>query len=158
MSKRALSSANILEAKKKLKDNVNIKMNKLFNENERKALSTLFKSEEEFEYFNKKINVIHNHNSAIERKLLIEIRSLKKDNDDKNEQIQYLQDKLRECETKLKIMENKLNYEQFVYRQTRKTIFNNQTSFANSQTKKTFMSNSKDYKNSSSTSHKSNEN
>ena len=133
-------------------------MNKLFNENERKALSTSFKSEEEFEYFNKKINVIHNHNSAIERKLLIEIRSLKKDNDDKNEQIQYLQDKLRECETKLKIMENKLNYEQFVYRQTRKTIFNNQTSFANSQTKKTFMSNSKDYKNSSSTSHKSNEN
>ena len=133
-------------------------MNKLFNENERKSLSTLFKSEEEFEYFNKKINVIHNHNSAIERKLLIEIRSLKKDNDDKNEQIQYLQDKLRECETKLKIMENKLNYEQFVYRQTRKTIFNNQTSFANSQTKKTFMSNSKDYKNSSSTSHKSNEN
>ena len=133
-------------------------MNKLFNENERKALSTLFKSEEEFEYFNQKINVIHNHNSAIERKLLIEIRSLKKDNDDKNEQIQYLQDKLRECETKLKIMENKLNYEQFVYRQTRKTIFNNQTSFANSQTKKTFMSNSKDYKNSSSTSHKSNEN
>ena len=55
-------------------------------------------------------------------------------------------------------MENKLNYEQFVYRQTRKTIFNNQSSFANSQTKKTFMSNSKDYKNSSSTSHKSNEN
>ena len=133
-------------------------MNKLFNENERKALSTLFKSEEEFEYFNKKINVIHNHNSAIERKLLIEIRSLKKDNDDKNEQIQYLQDKLRECETKLKIMENKLNYEQFVYRQTRKSIFNNQTSFANSQTNKTFMSISKDYKNSSSTSHKSNEN
>ena len=133
-------------------------MNKLFNENERKALSTSFKSEEEFEYFNKKINVIHNHNSAIERKLLIEIRSLKKDNDDKNEQIQYLQDKLRECETKLKIMENKLNYEQFVYRQTRKSIFNNQTSFANSQTNKTFMSISKDYKNSSSTSHKSNEN
>ena len=133
-------------------------MNKLFNDDERKALSTLFKSEEEFEYFNKKINVIHNHNSAIERKLLIEIRSLKKDNDDKNEQIQYLQDKLRECETKLKIMENKLNYEQFVYRQTRKSIFNNQTSFANSQTNKTFMSISKDYKNSSSTSHKSNEN
>ena len=44
MSQRALSSANMLESKKRLQDSVHIKMNKLFNEDERKALATLFKS------------------------------------------------------------------------------------------------------------------
>ena len=137
MKNRALSSANILVSKKQLQDSVNIKMNKLFNEDERKALSTLFKSEEEFEYFNQKINVIHNHNSAIERKLLIKIRSLKKDNDDKDEQIQYLQNKCRECESKLRVLESKINYEKYVIKQMKKTSYNNQSTFLNSQTKKT---------------------
>lgn len=119
-NKRAISAKNLLEEKKKLHENVHVKMNKLFNDEERKALSTLFKTSEEFDYFNQKINVLHNHNTAIERKLLIKIRSLKIDNDDKDEQIQYLQEKLRECETKLKIMENKYNYEKFLTRQNRK--------------------------------------
>ena len=127
-NKRATSAKNLLEEKKKLQENVHVKMNKLFNDEERKALSTLFKSSEEFDYFNQKINVLHNHNTAIERKLLIKIRSLKIDNDDKDEQIQYLQEKLRECETKLKIMENKYNYEKFLTRQNRKGSYNNQTS------------------------------
>ena len=124
-NKRATSAKNLLEEKKKLQENVHVKMNKLFNDEERKALSTLFKTSEEFDYFNQKINVLHNHNTAIERKLLIKIRSLKIDNDDKDEQIQYLQEKLRECETKLKIMENKYNYEKFLTRQNRKDSNNN---------------------------------
>jgi hypothetical protein len=140
-NKRATSAKNLLEEKKRLHENVHVKMNKLFNDEERKALSTLFKSSEEFDYFNKKINVLHNHNTAIERKLLIKIRSLKIDNDDKDEQIQYLQEKLRECETKLKIMENKYNYEKFLTRQNRKTSYNNQTSAENSPTKKTLSNN-----------------
>ena len=157
MKKRALSSANLFESKKLLQDNVHVKMNKLFNENERKALSTLFKSEEEFEYFNQKINVLHNHNSAIERKLLMKIKTLKIDNEDKDEQIQYLQDKLRETESKLKILENKLNYEKYILKQTKK--ISNQTSFVNSPSKKTFNSKNKDNKNSSfASSQRSNEN
>ena len=64
----------MLEAKKRLQENVHVKMNKLFNEDERKALATLFKSDEEFEYFNQKINVLYNHNSAIEKKLYIKIK------------------------------------------------------------------------------------
>ena len=156
MKNRALSSENILISKKQLQENVNIKMNKLFNDDERKALSTLFKSEEEFEYFNQKINVLHNHNSAIERKLLIKIRSLKKDNDDKDEQIQYLQDKCRECESKLKVLENKINYEKYIIKQMKKTSYNNQSTFLNSQTKKTSNSIYKDGKNASFiTSHRS---
>ena len=138
MNKRAISSANLLE-KKKLQENVHVKMNKLFNDEERKALSTLFKNAEEFEYFNQKINALHNHNTSIEKKLVIKIKNLKIDNDDKDEQIQYLQEKLRECETKLKIMENKYNYEKFMLKQTKKaSLYNSQTSVGNSVVKKTF--------------------
>ena len=56
-NQRSLSSAKMLEAKKHLQENVHVKMNKLFNEYERKILAALFKSDEEFEYFNQKINV-----------------------------------------------------------------------------------------------------
>ena len=134
---------------------------KLFNEDERKALATLFKSDEEFEYFNQKINVLYNHNSAIEKKLYIKIKGLKIDNDDKDEQIQYLQDKLRETETKLRILEHKFNCKNIIIKQLKKYSDKNKTSSAYSVTKKIFPKNNsyKDKKNSSfSMSHHSLEN
>ena len=108
-----------------------MKLNKLFNESERKALSTLFKSNEEFECFNQKITILQKHNSSIEKKLLAKIRILSHDNDDKGEQIEYLQGKLRECESKLKILEHKLNCEKFLLKQAKKSNKNNM-SFENS--------------------------
>ena len=154
--KRATSSTNFLNSKKLIQENVNAKISKLFNESERKALSTLFNSEKEFEYFNQKINILHNHNTAIERKLLLKIKTLTIDNEEKKEQIQYLQDKLRECESKLKTLDHKLNYEKFLLRQTRKTLNKNQNSVPSS-TRKDFNIN-KDFKNSSFVINKSIEN
>ena len=130
-NKRAMSTANLFDSKKQVQENVNLKLNKLFNESERKALSTLFKSNEEFECFNQKITVLQNHNSSIEKKLLTKIRILSHDNDDKGEQIEYLQGKLRECESKLKILEHKLNCEKFLLKQAKKSN-KNHMSFENS--------------------------
>ena len=121
-AKRATSSSQILESKRKMQENVNAKIDKLFNESERKALSTLFDSEKEFEYFNQKMNILHKHNSVTEKNMMMKIKQLTAENHDKNEQIQYLQDKLKECESKIKILEHRLNCEKFLLKRTKKDL------------------------------------
>ena len=136
---------NIYDSKRRVQENVNSNINKLFNESERKALSTLFKSNEEFECFDQKIGSLQKQNSSLEKKILMQIKLLTRDNDNKVEQIEYLQAKLKECESKVKTLEHKLNCEKFLLKQTKKSL-NNQNSLASAG--KTIVSN-RDFKNSS---------
>jgi hypothetical protein len=106
-------------------ENVNAKIQKLFNESERKALSTLFESEKEFEYFNQKMNVLHKTNIINEKNFRMKIKQLTFDNHEKNEQIQYFKIKLKECESKIKILEHRLNSEKFLLKQIKKDLEKN---------------------------------
>ena len=124
--KRA-TSARIINLKKNSKDIHNSSMsknnlNKIFNETERKALSTLFDSQEELNTFNKKISIIENKNEALVRKLLLQNKLLTKENANKKEEVNILQEKLKEYETKLKTANNQLNYEKYILNKTRKSM------------------------------------
>ena len=67
------------------------KFNKLFSEEEKKALSTLFKSEEELNNFNNKISILEEKNAKVENDLKEQNKQLIKELNDKNEQIKVLQ-------------------------------------------------------------------
>lgn len=76
-------------------ENSNLKnnnlFNKLFSEEEKKALSTLFKSEEELCNFNNKISILGENNSKVENDLKEQNKQLIKELNDKNEKIKFLQ-------------------------------------------------------------------
>ena len=106
-------------------------MNKIFNDTERKALSTLFDSQEEFINFNKKINVLENHNDTLVRKLLLQNKILTKENENKKEEVNILQEKLKACESKLRTANHNLNYEKYILNKTKKSFYGTKTSFDN---------------------------
>ena len=91
--------------------NLNKNFGKLLNEKEKNALLKLFESEEEFKNFNKKLNVIDNHYNAIGKRYETTINELKETIKDKDEQIAYLREKIRENEMKIKILMNKFHLE-----------------------------------------------
>jgi hypothetical protein len=128
--KRA-SSARIINLKKNSYDNIKTSMSKIFNDTERKALSTLFDSQEEFINFNKKINVLENHNDALVRKLLLQNKILTKENENKKEEVNILQEKLKECESKLRTANHNLNYEKYILNKTKKSFYGTKNSFEN---------------------------
>ena len=125
--KRA-SSARIINLKNSY-DNIKTSMSKIFNDTERKALSTLFDSQEEFINFNKKINVLENHNDALVRKLLLQNKILTKENENKKEEVNILQEKLKACESKLRTANHNLNYEKYILNKTKKSFYGTKTSF-----------------------------
>ena len=88
-----------------------LQIQKLFNANEWKALSTLFKTPEEFESFNKKIEILQKVKDQSDKNSNNQIKLLQKDNSNKNEEIQYLTEKLKEYERKMNVLVNSLNQE-----------------------------------------------
>jgi hypothetical protein len=78
----------------------------LFNENEQKAISTLFHSEEELNNFKQKIGILENRNTTIEKQYIREIKDLKKSVDEKEDQIKYLNSKIRENDVKIKMIQS----------------------------------------------------
>ena len=120
---RKAFSARIIYLKKKTNDNDNIStINKIFNDSEKRALSTLFDTQEDFMNFNKKINILENRSNAQIRKLLLKNKLLTKENENRKEEIDVLLEKLKESETKLKAVNNKLNYEKYILNKTKKSI------------------------------------
>ena len=67
----------------------------------------------------------------------MKIKNITRDNDDKIEQIEYLQNKLKESESKLKILENKYSYEKYLLKLAKKPPFSqrNNISFEKSPSK-----------------------
>ena len=106
--KRSLSVINSYDWRN---SNLNKNFSKLFSEKEKKALFTLFESEEEYKNFNKKLNTIDNHYNAIGNRYESNINELKETIKDKDEQIAYLREKIRENEMKIKILLNKFHLE-----------------------------------------------
>ena len=90
---------------------LNKNFNRLFNESEKKALFTLFKSEEEFQKFNQKFDILEKNYTVKEKRYKQCIKELTQSNEEKEEQIQYLRDKIKENEMKLKILLNQIKFE-----------------------------------------------
>ena len=86
----------------------NIKFNKLFSEDEKKALSTLFKSEEELYNFNNKISILEDRNTKIENELKEQNKQLIKQLNEKDEKIKVLE---KGNNTQININENSNNIE-----------------------------------------------
>ena len=126
--KRA-NSARIINLKKHTFEANKTSVNKIFNDTERKALSTLFDSQEEFINFNKKINVLENHNDTLVRKLLLQNKILTKENENKKEEVNILLEKLKVCESKLRTANHNLNYEKYILNKTKKSFYGTKTSF-----------------------------
>ena len=79
---------------------------KLFNESEQKAISTLFESKEDLDNFKQKINILENRNSFSEKQLNNEIKGLKKAINEKDEQIKYLNIKIKGDNAKINSLKN----------------------------------------------------
>lgn len=80
--------------------------NSLFNENELKVLSSYFESNEQYETFLKKIQILEKYRKTNEEKHNKSKMHLKDTISDKNEQIEYMQQKINENEMKLRISNN----------------------------------------------------
>ena len=90
---------------------LNNNFSKLFNEQEKKALLRLFKNEEDYNKFNQKINIIEKYHISNTKRFQSNINELKQNIDDKDEQIAYLREKIRENEMKIKILLNQVHLE-----------------------------------------------
>ena len=90
---------------------LNNNFSRLFNEKEKKALLTLFENEEDYNKFNQKINIIEKHYNSNAKRFQSNINELKQSLDDKDEQIAYLREKIRENEMKIKILLNQVHLE-----------------------------------------------
>ena len=129
-NKRAIS-AKLINFKETISDYNKSNFSKIFNDSERKALSTLFKTQEEFNNFNKKIDVIEKRNGGLVRQLLMENKLLTKENENKKEEILSMQEKLKDYENKLKTVNQKLNYEKYIINKTKKSFQGTKTNFEN---------------------------
>ena len=128
--KRAIS-AKLINFKETNSDYNKSNFSKIFNDSERKALSTLFKTQEEFNNFNKKIDVIEKRNGGLVRQLLMENKMLTKENENKKEEILSMQEKLKDYENKLRNVNQKLNYEKYILNKTKKSFQGTKTNFEN---------------------------
>ena len=101
---------------------LNKNFSKLFNETEKKALQTLFENEEDYLKFNQKINAYEKHYSSNEKRYQINLKELKRANENKDEQITFLREKIKENEMKIKILSNQVHIER---QKNEKNIKNN---------------------------------
>ena len=106
--KRSLSVINSYDWRN---PDLNNNFNKLFNDAEKKALFTLFDNEDDYHKFNQKLKIIENHYNAAAKRYQSNINELKQSIDDKDEQIAYLREKIRENEMKIKILLNQVHLE-----------------------------------------------
>ena len=80
----------------------NIKFNKIFNEEEKNALLILFKTEEDLNNFNNKINIVEEKTAKNEKELLEQNKKLNKELKENQEKIKNLEKKLEEKEIEKK--------------------------------------------------------
>ena len=115
---------------------LNNNFNKLFNEAEKKALHTLFENEDEYKKFNNKLTTIEKHYIAALKRYESNNNELKQTIEDKNEQIAYLREKIRENEMKIKILLNQVHLERHKNDKNEKKITSQQGFNTNKNTTK----------------------
>ena len=108
---------------------LNNNFGRLFNEAEKKALFTLFDNEDDYKKFNQKLKIIENHYNAAAKRYQTNINELKQSIDDKDEQIAYLREKIRENEMKIKILLNQVHLERHKKDKIDKKTTTNQQGF-----------------------------
>ena len=104
-------SSSLVKADDWRNPDLNNNFGKLFSEKEKKALTILFQNEEDYKNFNQKLIILEKHYNAEVRKRETNIIELKKYITDKDEQIAYLREKIRENEMKIKILLNEVHLE-----------------------------------------------
>ena len=93
-----------------INSNVNYRVSfSLFTENEKKAISTLFNSQNELMAFNKKISILESYKNSSDNLLKSNIKKLQSELSNKEEQIHYLQSKNKENELRLVVSVNQIN-------------------------------------------------
>ena len=115
---------------------LNNNFNKLFSEAEKKALQTLFENEEEYKKFNNKLTTIEKHYISIVKRYESNNNELKQTIEDKNEQIAYLREKIRENEMKIKILLNQVHLERHKSDKNEKKVTSQQGFNSNKNTTK----------------------
>ena len=107
---RAISSRSV-KSNEISNENNKSNINKIFNDSERISLTKLFETQDEFNNFNKNSISLLNSDNSLVKKLLLKNKILSQENENKKEEVSFLQEKLKECETKLRTVNNKFNNE-----------------------------------------------
>ena len=126
-TKRRAISARILNLRDTSIENNKSNLSKIFNDSEKRALSTLFDTQEDFNNFNKKMNALDNNHNSLVRKLILENKLLTKENENKKEELLFLQEKLKQAENKLRNVNTQLNYEKYILNKTKKSFRGSKT-------------------------------
>ena len=126
-TKRRAISARILNLRDTSIENNKSNLSKIFNDSEKRALSTLFDTQEDFNNFNKKMSALDNNHNSLVRKLILENKLLTKENENKKEELLFLQEKLKQSENKLRNVNTKLNYEKYILNKTKKSFRGSKT-------------------------------
>ena len=121
-TKRRAISARILNLRDTSIENNKSNLSKIFNDSEKRALSTLFDTQEDFNNFNKKMSALDNNHNSLVRKLILENKLLTKENENKKEELLFLQEKLKQSENKLRNVNTQLNYEKYILNKTKKSF------------------------------------
>ena len=126
-TKRRAISARILNLRDTSIENNKSNLSKIFNDSEKRALSTLFDTQEDFNNFNKKMSALDNNHNSLVRKLILENKLLTKENENKKEELLFLQEKLKQSENKLRNVNTQLNYEKYILNKTKKSFRGSKT-------------------------------
>ena len=118
---RAISSRSV-KSNKISNENNKSNINKIFNDSERISLTKLFETQDEFNNFNKNSISLRNSNNSLVKKLLLKNKILSQENENKKEEVSFLQEKLKECETKLRTVNNKFNNEKYILNKNKKNL------------------------------------
>ena len=118
---RAISSRSV-KSNEISNENNKSNINKIFNDSERISLTKLFETQDEFNNFNKNSISLRNSDNSLVKKLLLKNKILSQENENKKEEVSFLQEKLKECETKLRTVNNKFNNEKYILNKNKKNL------------------------------------
>ena len=118
---RAISSRSV-KSNEISNENNKSNINKIFNDSERISLTKLFETQDEFNNFNKNLISLRNSDNSLVKKLLLKNKILSQENENKKEEVSFLQEKLKECETKLRTVNNKFNNEKYILNKNKKNL------------------------------------
>ena len=118
---RAISSRTV-KSNEISNENNKSNINKIFNDSEKISLTKLFETQDEFNNFNKNSISLRNSDNSLVKKLLLKNKILSQENENKKEEVSFLQEKLKECETKLRTVNNKFNNEKYILNKNKKNL------------------------------------
>ena len=108
---KSASTLNFIKNKQnqKIKEIINNSVHHILSHRQKKSLKNIFNSNEEFENFNKKINIIETRNKKVENKLEKQISNLNDIISDQRKENNNLKEDIELRDKKIRFLENQLN-------------------------------------------------